>query len=103
MEIFKQDFSQTKVLSLVGKLIALANKYEFCLLATPAYALYQAMKASITPKTPPALVTPTLPENSPIQSNRNVKNRMKNKAKNITVDFRVHNVKPKVKIVQPNR
>lgn len=95
--------NQTRVLSLVGKLIALAKIYEFCLVETPAYALYHAMNAVMIPKTPPALVTPTLLVNSPIERSRKVMNRKKNRRKNMTVDFKVHRTKPNVKIAQPSR
>lgn len=77
--------------------------YEFSLLAIPAKALYQAIKAVITPKTPPALVTPTFPENSPIVNNKNVISKKKNNEKNATVDFKVQSKMPNVKITHLNK
>lgn len=88
---------------LVGIGIGCGTRYELSLVAVPANALYQAMKAVMVPMTPPARVTPTLPLNSPPASNKNVKNKKKNNEKNAQVDFMVFKTKRKVNNAHANK
>ena len=82
----------------------------YLLSAIPANALYQARKAAIIPKPPPACVSlwaisvvPLLAANSPQASIRKAKSRVKNSMKNMTVDRKVHKSKMVVNMNQPVR
>lgn len=74
--------------------------------AIPASALYQARKAAIIPKAPPARVRPILAPAAPgyrydRARKRNAKSSVKNSRKKASVDLSVHMSKIVVKINHP--